>query len=70
MRYLGGVGRAATRAGDLGRLRGAGREFVVGAGGGAIALSEIQLEGKRPATAREFLAGHRVASGDRFHTGP
>ena len=34
-------------------IEASGDRFVVGAGGGAIALSEIQLEGKRPATARE-----------------
>src|SRR5205807_4862405 len=42
-------------------IEASGDRLVVGAGGGAIALLEIQLEGKRPTTAREFLAGHRVA---------
>ena len=51
-------------------IEASGDRLVVGAGGGAVALLEIQLEGKRPASPREFLAGHRVAPGDRFDTGP
>jgi methionyl-tRNA formyltransferase len=45
-----------TNAGDL----------VVAAGSGRVHLVEMQAEGKRPMTAREFLAGHRVSPGDRF----
>ena len=30
-------------------------------------IVEIQAEGKRPMSAREFLAGHRLAAGDRLH---
>jgi methionyl-tRNA formyltransferase len=44
--------------------------LVVAAGGGALSLVEIQLEGKRPASVRDFLAGHRVAPGDRFQPAP
>ena len=33
-------------------------EFVVAAGKGALSLGEVQLEGKRPMTAAEFLRGH------------
>jgi methionyl-tRNA formyltransferase len=49
-----------TKAGDL----------VVTAGSGRVHLLEVQAEGKRPMTAREFLAGHRVTPGDRFTPTP
>jgi len=45
-------------------------DFVVAAGAGRVHLVEVQLEGKRPMTAREFLAGHRVSPGDRFTPAP
>ena len=38
----------------------------VATGGGALDLLEVQAEGKRKMTVREFLAGHSVAVGDRF----
>jgi methionyl-tRNA formyltransferase len=34
------------------------KEFVVAAGKGALSLGDVQLEGKRPMTAAEFLRGH------------
>ena len=37
--------------------------------GERIAIEQIQPEGKRPMTAREFLAGHPIAAGARF-SGP
>jgi methionyl-tRNA formyltransferase len=49
-----------TKTGDL----------VVAAGAGRVHLVEVQAEGKRPMTAREFLAGHRVSPGDRFTPTP
>ncbi len=42
-----------------------GDRLVIAAGGGAVGVLEIQAEGTRPMTAREFLAGHRLAPGDR-----
>lgn len=47
-----------------------GERLIVAAGSGAVALVEIQPEGKRPMTARDFLAGHRVSAGDRFVARP
>ena len=38
--------------------------------GGTLDLIEIQAEGKRPMTPREFLAGHRLTAGDRFTSAP
>jgi methionyl-tRNA formyltransferase len=41
--------------------------IVVAAGfGTALALHQVQLEGKRPMTVREFVAGHPVATGAVF----
>ena len=45
-------------------------DLIVSAGGGRVALRQLQLEGKRPVTARDFLAGHRVAVGDCFSAAP
>jgi methionyl-tRNA formyltransferase len=47
-----------------------GDALLVATGRGALAVNELQLEGKRPATTREFLAGHAVAEGDRFLAHP
>ncbi len=47
-------------------LAAAGDRFEVATGEGLLALLEVQLEGKRRLTAREFLAGHSVRSGDRL----
>jgi methionyl-tRNA formyltransferase len=42
-------------------------ELIVGCGGGtALRILELQPEGRRTMTAREFLAGRRVAEGARF----
>jgi methionyl-tRNA formyltransferase len=47
-------------------IEAAGDRLVVAAGVGAIAITELQLEGRRPMPARDFLAGHRLGEGDRF----
>jgi methionyl-tRNA formyltransferase len=44
--------------------------LVVAAGSGHVRLVEVQAEGKRPMTARDFLAGHRVMPGDRLTPTP
>jgi len=43
-----------------------GRLAVACGDGGAVDLLEIQAEGRRPMTAREFLAGHTLTRGERF----
>jgi methionyl-tRNA formyltransferase len=43
-----------------------GDNLIVAAGEGAVRLLEVQVEGKRPMTARDFLAGHNVAPGERL----
>jgi methionyl-tRNA formyltransferase len=47
-----------------------GDDLIVATGGGALQIREIQAEGKRPMTARDFLAGHRLTPGDRFAATP
>jgi len=51
-------------------LEAGGDRLVVATGDGSLRVVEIQAEGKRPMTARDFLAGHRLASGDRFTAAP
>jgi methionyl-tRNA formyltransferase len=43
-----------------------GDDFLIATGGGLISIKELQAEGKRPMTPREFLAGHRLHPGARF----
>jgi methionyl-tRNA formyltransferase len=43
-----------------------GDRLLIATGDGHLRVVEIQAEGKRPMTAREFLAGHRLTAGDRF----
>ena len=45
-------------------IESAGDRLVVAAGDGAVALLVIQLPGKKPFTAAEFLRGHRLQPGD------
>jgi len=44
----------------------AGDRLAVATGAGVLDITEIQAEGKRPMSAREFLAGHPVSPGERF----
>jgi methionyl-tRNA formyltransferase len=47
-----------------------GDQLRIAAGQGSLLVAEIQAEGGRPMTAREFLAGHRLAPGDVFSARP
>jgi methionyl-tRNA formyltransferase len=47
-----------------------GDELRVAAGREVVDLIEIQAEGKRPMSPRDFLAGHRLRPGDRFARTP
>jgi methionyl-tRNA formyltransferase len=40
--------------------------LTVATGRGTLDILQIQSEGKRPLSVREFLAGHRIAPGNRF----
>jgi len=45
-------------------LEAGGGRLHVATGDGVIAITELQAEGRRPMTTRDFLAGHRMAPGD------
>jgi methionyl-tRNA formyltransferase len=61
---------SAPHAGEPGTILDAsGDRLVVAAGGAAVCLHQIQIEGKRAMGPREFLAGHRLVRGDRFTAG-
>jgi len=47
-----------------------GDDLVVATGAGLLALTQLQREGKRAASAREFLAGRPLKPGDRFRPQP
>jgi methionyl-tRNA formyltransferase len=47
-----------------------GDDLIVATGRGSIRIAEMQAEGKRPVSARDFLAGHRLTRGDRFTATP
>jgi len=46
-------------SGEPGEILRSEKELVIAAGKGALSLSEVQLEGKRPMSASEFVRGHR-----------
>ncbi|HYM25861.1 MAG TPA: hypothetical protein VEU08_21735, partial [Vicinamibacterales bacterium] len=48
----------------------AGDRLVVGTGSGRLRLTDLQAEGRRPMSVRDFLAGHRLAIGDRLAAAP
>ena len=67
--------RASHLQGDTHPLPGtvvaaSGDDLRIATGAGVLRIQEIQAEGKRPMTSREFLAGHRVVVGDRLTTHP
>jgi methionyl-tRNA formyltransferase len=47
-----------------------GDDLGVAASDGIVRLLQVQAEGKRPASAREFLSGHRLAVGAVFTAAP
>ena len=51
-------------------LEAAADRLVVATGVGALQILVMQAEGRRPMAARDFLAGHPLAPGDRFTPAP
>jgi methionyl-tRNA formyltransferase len=51
-------------------LESQGDHLHVATGSGALAITEIQPEGRRAMPTRDFLAGHQVAVGDQLTTHP
>jgi methionyl-tRNA formyltransferase len=63
--------RVAEGQGQPGEVLRAGAEgLVVAAGQGALAIEELQLEGRKRMRAADFLAGFRVAPGTRLGRAP
>ena len=56
--------RAAPPPGTI--VEADGDRLIIATGDGLLRLIEIQAEGKRPMSVRDFLAGHRLRVGDRF----
>jgi methionyl-tRNA formyltransferase len=73
--YLNGERIKITRVSVLegsglpGRIEKAGDELIVGTSAGLLSIIELQPEGKRAMTARDFLGGRRLAEG-AFFDGP
>ncbi len=59
-------GQPSAAPGTIVEARGA--TLRVATGQGALDLLQIQAEGRKPVTAREFLAGHPRAAGARFES--
>jgi methionyl-tRNA formyltransferase len=55
---------SATPPGTI--VEATGDRLEIATGSGIVRVAGVQPEGKRPMTAREFLAGHPLARGDRF----
>ena len=55
---------AGAGAGTI--VEAAGGRLAVATGSGLIEITELQAEGKRPMTVREFLPGHPLPPGSRF----
>ena len=58
--------RASRGSGIAGRIEQVGEELVIGTGEGFITIIELQPEGKRLMTARDFLRGRRLQEGTFF----
>ena len=62
-----GVQRAQAPVASPGQVvEASGDVLAVATGDGVLVIREIQPEGRRPCTAREFLAGHPIAAGSVF----
>ncbi len=61
---------ASTAAADPGTVLAADRHAITVAtgAGGALAITRLQPEGRRPMTVRDYLTGHPIAPGARFGT--
>lgn len=62
------AGRSATEPGGTVVSTDNGELLVAGGDGGVLRILQIQPEGKRPMSARDFLAGRQIESGAQFRT--
>ena len=64
------VADAATSAAPGAVIETGSGRLSVATGDGVVDIVRLQLEGKRPMDARDFLAGHPVRAGSRFRPAP
>jgi len=65
--YRGGI-RERVPAGKAGAVVWVGSDFIeVEAGKDSYLIEEVQLEGRKKMTIREFLSGHSISAGTIFH---
>ena len=57
---------AAEGEGEAGKVLSAKGTLTVACGKGVIVIRELQQEGSKRMSAKEFLNGNRIAEGDRF----
>ena len=60
--------RPSPGTGEPGELRTSGDELLVAAKGSAIQIQELQLEGKKRMSARDFVNGYHPKPGERFES--
>jgi len=60
------VKAVAGVSGKAGRIEGTSGNLLVGTGNGLISILELQAEGKRRMSARDFMQGKRLKAGDFF----
>jgi len=59
--------RAVAGEGEPGTILSAGKDgFLIATGSGALALEEVQLEGRKRTSGLEFLRGYRLAVGEKL----
>jgi methionyl-tRNA formyltransferase len=62
-----GVTPLAEPAGAPGVVLGGDAGLIIGTGDGAVSITELQLEGKKRMSAREFLRGNAIPAGEIAH---
>jgi methionyl-tRNA formyltransferase len=63
-----GEAREGTSRGKAGMVSWVGSDFIeVETGKDSFLIKEVQLEGKKRMSVREFLAGHPISAGTTFH---
>jgi len=68
LKIFSGEVRQGISKGEAGRVVWVGADFIeVETGNGSLLIKEVQLEGKRRMSVKEFLSGHSIPIGTVFH---
>ena len=62
--------RPAEGEGDPGEVLSARNQLVVACGSGAVEITELQEEGGKRMSAKDYLAGRKISVGDRLTSKP